>query len=268
MRRVALVTGSGSGIGRAIATTLARSSCDVVLNDLPPGAETIDGGLRTTKAECEAVGARVLVCRGDVTDRKAVEEMCKRAVSEMGRLDIAVSNAYFAERADFLDLTLEGFRRTLDVTLLGSFNVCQMAAREMSRQSTLDKIVLISSVMADYPYLIDTNAPYNAAKAALNNMSESMASSLSKHRINVNCVSPGWIDTQGERKFTPDWEVVDKKGRASIPRGIGRAEHIANAVKFICSDEANYVTGTNFKVDGGFGVSQRVPGLHNPIEVP
>lgn len=266
-RRVALVTGAGSGIGRAIASTLA-SSCDLVLNDLPPGRETIDGGLRTTVDECKALGARVLPFEADVTDRHAVRDMCRRAVSDMGGLHVAVSNAYYAERADFLDLSLEAFQRTLDVTLVGSFNVCQMAAREMSKQASLDKIVLITSVMADYPYLIDTNAPYNAAKAALNNMSESMASSLSRHRINVNCISPGWIATNGERKFTPDWDAVDENGRASLPRGIGEAQDIANAARFLCSEEADYITGTNLKVDGGFGISQRVPGLHEKVSVP
>ena len=180
----------------------------------------------------------------------------------------AVSNAYYAERADFLELPIDGFKRTLDVTLVGSFNVCQMAAREMKNQESLDKIVLITSVMADYPYLIDTNAPYNAAKAALNNMSETMASSLARHRINVNCVSPGWISTQGERKFTPDWEEVDRNGQQSLPRGIGKAKDIANAVNFLCSAEADYITGTNLKVDGGFGISQRVVGLHKKVEVP
>ena len=268
-RRVALVTGAGSGIGRAIATTLARTSfCDLVLNDLPPGEETVAGGLRETQAQCEALGAKVLRVEADVTNRDAVRDICKRAVSDMGGLHIAVSNAYYAERADFLDLTLDAFQRTLDVTLVGSFNVCQMAAREMSQQHSLDKIVLITSVMADYPYLIDTNAPYNAAKAALNNMSESMASSLSKHRINVNCVSPGWIATQGERKFTPDWDAVDANARSSLPRGIGDAQDIANAVRFLCSEQADYITGTNLKVDGGFGISQRVPGLHDPVKVP
>ena len=117
--------------------------------------------------------------------------------------------------------------------------------------------------MADYPYLIDTNA-HNAA-TALNNKRETMASSLARHRINVNCVS-GWISTQGERKFTPDWEEVDRTASSHCPEALEKRD-IANAVNF-CSAEADYITGMNLKVDGGFGISQRVVGLHKKVEVP
>jgi glucose 1-dehydrogenase len=272
-RRVAVVTGAGSGIGRAIATTLAASGTvrALVLNDLPAGQEVVDGGLEATReAVASHGGVDVSLARVDVTDRRGVQRMMAQAVADHGRLDVAVSNAYFSSRAPFLELSLDDFQRTLDVTLVGAFNVVQSAAREMAKEETPQhhrKICIVSSVMAAHPYLIDTSAPYNAAKAALNNLAQSAASDLAQHRICVNCVAPGWIETPGETKFTPDWEEVDRQGRKSLPWGIGSVQDVANAADFLCSGRSDYMTGSVMTVDGGFGVSQRVPGLHDPIRV-
>ena len=272
LRRAAVVTGSGSGIGRAIACQLAEDGYDLTLNDLDNDNEVNHGGLEETVSLCQDLGADVLTFRTDITERCKMKELFQSHARKFGRLDVTVANAYFAARDDFLTQSFSDIKKTVDVTLLGNYSTCQLAARTMvslsDQSAEFQKIIIISSVMANYAYLIDTNAPYNASKAALNNVSQSMASSLVQNKILVNTVAPGWMDTQGERKFSPNWKEVEEQGRRHLPSGLGSSQDIANAVSYLASDKANYVNGTTMTVDGGFGISQRVPGLHDPIRTP
>ena len=272
LRKAAVVTGSGSGIGRAIACQLATDGYNLTLNDLPEQMEALSGGLTETKVLCEKLGAKCVTFRTDITDRTAMKEMFQLHTNTFQRLDVTVANAYYAARETFLNQNFEDIKKTIDVTLLGNYSTCQLAARTMvdlSKDSEeYQNIIIISSVMATFPYLIDTNAPYNCSKAALNNLSQSMASSLVSNKILVNTVAPGWMDTHGERKFSPDWKEVEDQAQAHLPSGLGSAQDIADAVSFLSSNKSNYINGTTLTVDGGFGISQRVPGLHDPIIVP
>ena len=139
----------------------------------------------------------------------------------------------------------------------------QLAARQMVAQGKGGKIVIIGSVMSVYPQAIGTSTCYNAAKAALDNMTRTVASELAQHRINVNLIRPGWILTDGERKFSSEKEIA--AGASQLPLGIGKPIDIARGVCYLASSDADYVTGTTLDIDGGFGVAMRIPNVHVPI---
>jgi len=277
LRRAAVVTGAGSGLGRAIASQLASDGFNLTLNDLPPENEVLKNGLSETEDLCRQLGADTIQYRADITNRSKMKDLFQQHATKFQRLDLCVANAYFAARNHFLEQSFEDVKRTVEVTFLGNYSTVQLAARTMvqlkqeeEKENEIDyqKIILISSVMAEYPYLIDHNTPYNASKAAINNLAKSMSSSLIPNKILVNTIAPGWMDTQGERKFSPEWEEVEKQGKNHLPSGLGSSQDIANAVSFLASSKSNYINGTTITIDGGFGISQRVPGLHDPIVLP
>ncbi len=194
------------------------------------------------------MGRRALLCQGDVADYAFVEQIGKQVVDAFGRLDIAVSNAAFSERELFCDADLERFHRSIDVTMWGAFNVFRVAARQMISQGGGGSIVGISSPHAFVP--VPRSMAYNMAKAALDQMARTAAIELVQHRIRVNLVHPGWIDTPGERKFTGEEQIA--AAGAKLPWGrLGNPEEIARAVVFLCDPASDYITGSSLLVDGG-----------------
>lgn len=244
--KVALVTGASRGIGRATAVEFARAGADVTVNYRSHGDEASE-----VVTEIEAAGRRGMVYGADVSDREAVEAMVRATVDEFGRLDILVSNAYYSKREPFLDLTEEAMRRTLDVTLWGAFHSAQVSARQMAEQGDGGSICFVSSVLAHIP--MPTSLPYNTAKAGINHMSATIAKELTEHRIRSNVIEPGWIDTPGERQYTTDEEM--REGAKKVPwKRLGEPEEIARMAAYLSSDVADYITGSVFRVDGGFSL--------------
>ena len=244
--KAALVTGASRGIGRATAIELARAGADVTVNYHSHGHEAAE-----VVAEIERLGQRGITFGADVSDRNAVESMVDATVDAFGRLDILVSNAYYSKREPFLDLTEEAMRRTLDVTLWGAFHAAQVAARQMVKQGPGGSLCFISSVLAHIP--MPTSLPYNTAKAGINHMSATIAKELAPHRIRSNVIEPGWIDTPGERQYTTDAEMVE--GAKKLPwKRLGEPEEIAKMATYLSSDAADYITGSVFRVDGGFSL--------------
>lgn len=246
--KAALVTGASRGIGRATAIELAKAGADVTVNFRSHGDEADE-----VVSEIEGLGRQGLSYGADVSDREAVEGMVEATVEAFGRLDILISNAYYSKREPFLDLTLEAMRRTLDVTLWGAFHSAQVAARQMVKQDEGGSICFISSVLAHIP--VPTSMPYNTAKAGINHMSTTIARELTDHRIRSNVIEPGWIDTPGERQYTTDAEMVE--GAKKLPwKRLGQPEEIAQMAVYLSSDAADYITGSIFRVDGGFSLQQ------------
>jgi glucose 1-dehydrogenase len=241
--QAALVTGAARGIGRGCAVELARAGADVAVNDRDrsPEAEAV-------VAEIGSLGRRAVLVEGDVFDRAGCESVVARAVAALGRLDILVSNPAYSRRGDFLDYDPDVFEKVLKGTLFGGFHMSQLAARHMVARGGGGKIVFISSVHTRIPFA--RSVAYNAGKAGLTHMARTIAAELLPHRINVNVIEPGWIDTPGEHA-TFGSEVIARAG-ASLPWGrLGTPADVGRAAAFLCSDDADYITGTELVVDGG-----------------
>jgi glucose 1-dehydrogenase len=240
----ALITGAARGIGRGCALELARAGADVAVNDRErtPQAEAV-------VADIQALGRQAFLVEGDVFARPSCASVVARALAALGRIDILVSNPAFSRRAPFLEYDPETFDRVLQGTLFGGFHVSQLVARHMVERGGGGKIVFISSVHARIPYA--HSVAYNAAKSGLNAMAFTMAAELARHRINVNVIEPGWIDTPGEHETFGSEAIA--RAAPTLPWGrLGTPEDIGKAAAFLASDDADYITGTALLVDGGF----------------
>ena len=240
----ALVTGAARGIGRGCALELARAGADVCINDLRASPD-----LDATLAEIQALGRSASAALGDVFHRPGCEEVVAAALRELGQIDIFVSNPAFSRRCPFLEYPVDLFEKTIQGTLTGGFHMSQLVARHMVSRGGRGKILFISSVQARIPFA--GSVAYNAAKSGLIHMANTIANELLPHRINVNVIEPGWIDTPGEHETFGDDAIASEGGK--LPWGrLGTPEDIGKAAAFLCSDDADYITGTSLLVDGGF----------------
>ena len=252
--KVALITGSSSGIGRGIAEALAAEGAAVVINHLRDGenAENAATAIR-------ALGRRALVHEADVAQREAVAGLFDAAVAEFGHVDVVVANAAFSIRELTVDAVWENVEAVIGVAQFGVYHTCQMAAQQMIRQQENGrpggKILVTGSILGQIPF--PTSGAYNMAKAAVNHFARTLAAELLPHRINVNVINPGWIDTPGERRYTSDAEIV--AGAQKMPWGrLGTPADIGKAAAFLCGDDADYITGTALTVDGGYLLGMRL----------
>lgn len=241
---IAIVTGGARGIGLGCALELAKEGASLVLADRPGSAE-----LAEAAASIRELGVDCLPVEADAFSREGCEEVLAAALEHFGDVDILVSVPAFNRRASFLDYDGADFEAILKSALLGSFHMSQLVCRHLVSRKKPGKVVFISSVLARVP-----NArclAYSAAKAGLNTMMQTMAVELFEHHINVNAIEPGWIDTPGERSHYSD-ETMAAEAR-KLPWGrLGTGEDIGKAAAYLCSADADYVTGTILPVDGGY----------------
>jgi len=249
--KVALVTGAARGIGRGVALCLAEEGANLIVNDLPP-AEGL--GARETVREVEALGRQALAYDADIADREQVAALFAAGVAHFGRIDVVVANAAFSIREPVIEARWEHVLRTLEVTQFGVYHTCQAAAQQMVRQGG-GKIVIIGSILGEIPFL--NSAAYNMAKAAVNHLGRTLAAELATHRINVNVINPGYVDTPGERKFATEEQIA--QAARSLPWGrLGTPHDIGRAVAFLASADADYITGSALVVDGGYKLAMRL----------
>lgn len=247
--RRALITGGGTGIGRATAELFARD-----------GARVMVSGRRRAELE-ETVrlvgkgGGTAALVQGDVSRPADAERMVRETVAAFGGIDVLVNNAGILVRnASVTSVALEDWQRVLDVDLTGVFLVSRFALGEMVAAGRGGAIVNVSSVAAlvGDPKL----APYNAAKGGVNLLTKNMALDYAPHSIRVNAVCPGRVATpmpMSRLKPGEDWEELLARWGKNIPLGrVGRPEDIAAAILFLASDEASFITGENLMVDGGY----------------
>jgi NAD(P)-dependent dehydrogenase (short-subunit alcohol dehydrogenase family) len=242
MGKVAIVTGSDSGIGKATAVELARAGCDVGVT-----FHADEQGARGTVEEVRAAGRRAALAQLDVTKLADAPVLVRDLADTLGGLDVFVNNAGTGEDSPFLDLDLETWRTTLETDLTGAFVCGQQAARLMVESGTLGRIINVTSVHEHVPK--QGSSAYCAAKGGLGLLTKVMALELAEHGITVNAVAPGEISTPMTGQHEADPGEQDRPG---IPlRRPGHAAEIAAAVRFLASPEASYVTGASFVVDGG-----------------
>ena len=248
-----IITGGATGIGWGIAQSCAREGADVALAQLPA-----DIGIAQEKAALlQERGGRALAVGCDITRRDQVQAMIQATVEAFGRLDVLVNNAALtgksAEVRPFLEETDEHWRRMIEVNLNGAFICTQEAAFQMIRQGQGGSIVTISSVAQ---YAAQENAtPYCAAKAGLDGLNKGAAIELAQHNIRLNMVAPGDIYTESGADIVDQVTSAGGTGKyfRYTPLGRrGKPGEIGDVVAFLASDEASFVTGASWRVDGGF----------------
>ncbi len=250
----AVVTGGSRGIGRGVATELARQGADVAINYFAGADASFEAeAARGTVAGIEAFGRRAIAVEGDIEDRNTSIDLVAKAVDAFGGLDILVSNAGICPFHAFLDMPEDLLRRVVGVNLTGAYFVVQTAANQMKEQGAGGAIIATSSISALVGGAMQTH--YTPTKAGVHSLMQSAAIALGPHGIRCNSVLPGAIETDINRDDLSDPE---KRAyfNARIPLGrLGDPDDVAKVVAFLASDMASYVTGAALLVDGGLFVN-------------
>jgi glucose 1-dehydrogenase len=240
----ALITGGTQGIGKAIAERLARQGAAVYLN-----YSRNDQAARETFDQFQRAGYAAELCRADLGTAAAVEAMLGQ-IHQDGPLDLLVCNAAYQEKKkDFFETDRALIQRTLDVNILANFQIIQTVAREMITAGRKGRMVMCSS--GHGKMVFKGTFAYDVSKAALNHFMRCAALELIEHGIHLNAVDIGWTHTPGERR----WFSEEEQNRLSRSIPIGRAaqaDEIAAVIEFLLSDQASYVVGSLYAVEGGF----------------
>ena len=239
--KIALVTGGSRGIGRAIALRLAEEGAKVAINYA--GNQT---AAEEVKAIIEQHGGRAMIVQADVSDSTAAAEMVARVHEELGGLDILVNNAGITRDTLLVRMKDEDFDAVINTNLKGIYACTKAAAKFMTKQRS-GRIVNLSSVVGEIGNIGQTN--YAAAKAGVIGFSKAAAKEFAARHVTVNVVAPGFIDTDMTAVLK---DSIREKLIEGIPLGaLGKPEHVADAVLFLVSDAASYITGQVLNVDGG-----------------
>jgi glucose 1-dehydrogenase len=242
--KVAVVTGSSSGIGEAIALAFAANGAAVVIN-----YSKHEDSAQKVLEKVERAGGKGLVVGADVSDPKEVEAMIQQSTETFGRLDIMVNNAGMERKMPFLKTPFEVWQETIAVNLTGVWLGCQAAAKQMVAQGDPGRIINVSSVHEDLA--MPTNAPYCATKGGVRMLMRTLAVELAPHDITVNNIAPGAIEKPMDAPLEQHPDEM-KELLSEIPLGrMGKPEEVANLALFLASDDSSYVTCSTLFVDGG-----------------
>jgi glucose 1-dehydrogenase len=247
-QKVAIVTGSDSGIGRAIAIQFAQEGATVVINY----AHAQDKAEQVREI-IEQNNGKALVIQADVSQYQQAMGLIQQTVEHFNRLDIMVNNAGMEIHNAFLDVTEEQWDRVLSVDLKGTFFCSQAAAREMVKRKTAGRIINISSVHEDLA--MPRNAPYCCAKGGIRMMTRTICLELAPYNITVNNIAPGAIDTPIDADVKADPEKIGALLKEIPQHRMGQPEEVAKLALFLASDAAAYVTGSTYIIDGGLTVN-------------
>ncbi len=245
--KVAIVTGSSRGIGRAIALGLASHKASIVLNSTNNSILQAED----VKSEIERMGQKAIIVSGDVSKEQTAIDIATNAIKELGHIDILVNNAGIFQPKPALEITEEDWDKMIDIDLKGEFLCAQRAAKEMAKNKW-GRIINIASIASGGVGVgISGGCHYTAAKGGVIGMTETMAIEWAPLGITVNAIGPGAIDTPMVSGALTK-EATDAL-LAGVPlKRIGKAEEVSAAVIFLASEEASYVTGATFYVDGGW----------------
>ena len=241
--KVVLVTGSSRGIGKAIVMDFARKGYNVVINYIKE-----DNQAKELKEKLEKeYHIKVLTIRADVSNENEVQKMIDTIINKFGRIDVLVNNAGIAIDKEFEDRTVEDWKRTLSVNLIAPFIVSKYVGNEMLKNK-YGRIINISStngINAFFPTSID----YDASKAGVINLTHNLAIQFAPY-INVNCVAPGWVNTDMNKELPKD--LIEEETNKIYKKRFAEPSEIAKVVTFLASDDADFINDEIIKVDGGY----------------
>ena len=241
--RIAIVTGSGRGIGQAIALKLAEVGAIVVVND-------IDEAIKAVAQEIKAMGRQSLPILADVSSSSDVARLVEETIAAYGRIDILVNNAGIARDQLLLRMSEEDWDKVLNVDLKSVFLCTKAVLRHMVKQRW-GRIISISSIVGIVGNKGQAN--YASAKAGIIGFTRTIAKEVASHSITANAIAPGFIDTDMTQRLKEEWK---QEIRRQIPLGyFGSPRDVAEAVAFLASEEARYITGQVLGVDGGMAIS-------------
>ena len=242
--QVIIVTGSGSpkGIGKTIAKTFAKQGGTVVIADMNTE------GIANTVKEIEQEGGKAFGIELNVTDKASVDNMVKTIMDKFGRIDVLVNNAGISQKVTVEDMTLEDIKRIFNVNMFGLF-LCTQACMKPMRQAKYGRIVNLSSVSGKRGGGVFGGAHYSASKAAVLAFSKNLSREISADGVTINSVCPGLINTE-------IWKSLPKEEAQKVIDGIpmgrpGETQEVANAIVFLASKEASYITGEEIDINGG-----------------
>ena len=242
--QVVIVTGSGSpkGIGRTIARTFARQKAAVVIADMN------EAGVKDTVAAIKEEGGEAFGVVVNITDEVSVQNMVDQVMEQYGRIDVLVNNAGISQKVTVADMTLADMKRIFEVNMFGLF-LCTKACMKVMRAQKYGRIVNLSSVSGKRGGGIFGGAHYSASKAAVLAFSKNLSREISAEGITINSVCPGLINTE-------IWKSLPKEDADKVIEGIpmgrpGETQEVANAIVFLASKEASYITGEEIDINGG-----------------
>lgn len=239
--KVALITGSSRGIGRATALLFAKEGAKIIVNYNTSSKEA-----NYVVNEIARLGSEAIAIQCDISKEKQVANMLNKAVKEFGKIDILVNNAGVVFDVPLFERTIVQWRRTIDVNLTGNFLCSKYVAKQLLKQKS-GKIINISSTNAtnnNSPESID----YDASKAGIISMTKNFAKELSPS-IQVNAIAPGWVETDMNKNL-PEEFLADEKKKVYLKR-FAQPEEIAKVALFLASENSNYITGSVLVADGG-----------------
>lgn len=242
--QVVIVTGSGSpkGIGRTIAQTFAKQGATVVLTDIN------QEGVEANAKEIESMGYKAYGMAGNICDKASVDALVADVLAKFGRIDVLVNNAGISQKVTVADMTMADIQRIFNVNMFGLFQITQ-AVCEVMKQQNYGRIVHLSSVSGKRGGGVFGGAHYSASKAAVLGFSKNLAREVSQYGITTNCVCPGLINTEIWKSLPAEQAqaIID-----TIPMGRpGETQEVANAIVFLASKEASYITGEEIDINGG-----------------
>jgi 3-oxoacyl-[acyl-carrier protein] reductase len=256
--KVAVITGGDSGLGLATAKLLAAEGVDIVLSDIDQ--ESLEKAAQEVRDA--APGVKVLALASDLAKNESVLQLAAQVQSELGGANILINCAGARGAAgDFLTLTDDDWQQTIDIDLMGAVRICRAFIPQL-QQKGWGRLVLIASENAYQPY--EEESPYNACKAGVINLAKCLSRAYSKEGLLINCVSPAYVETPmtdammdelaeergTDKEEAVQWFLKNKRPHIAVGRR-GKPEEVASVIAFLCSEQASYVNGSNYRVDGG-----------------
>lgn len=242
--KVAIITGGARGIGKKISQTFLKEGASVYIFDVNE-----EEGARTVCELQPAYDGKVIFFKVDITDEKNVEQSIEKIIEAEGRIDILVNNAGITRDNLILRMSLEDWKKVIDINLTGAF-ICSKHTVKYMVKNRSGKIINISSIVGVHGNAGQSN--YSSSKAGIIGLTKTLARELAGRNILVNAIAPGYIETEMTEKLS---DKIKEKLMEQIPTGrLGSVDDVAKTALFLASDDSNYITGTVINLDGGMGI--------------